>query len=43
MPATSEPRKPIRICFFGDSMVNGTGDDACLGWVGRICAAAGAT
>ena len=23
-----------------DSMVNGTGDDACLGWVGRICAAA---
>src|SRR6202011_3560744 len=31
---------PIRICFFGDSMVNGTGDDACLGWVGRVCAAA---
>lgn len=31
---------PIRICFFGDSMVNGTGDDACLGWVGRACAAA---
>lgn len=31
---------PVRICFFGDSMVNGTGDDACLGWVGRICAAA---
>jgi hypothetical protein len=27
----------IRICFFGDSIVNGTGDDACLGWVGRIC------
>ncbi len=31
---------PIRICFFGDSMVNGTGDDAALGWVGRACAAA---
>lgn len=31
---------PARICFFGDSMVNGTGDDACLGWVGRICASA---
>jgi lysophospholipase L1-like esterase len=23
----------IRICFFGDSIVNGTGDDACLGVV----------
>jgi lysophospholipase L1-like esterase len=32
--------EPVRICFFGDSMVNGTGDDACLGWVGRICSAA---
>ena len=31
---------PLRICFFGDSMVNGTGDDACLGWVGRAGAAA---
>jgi acyl-CoA thioesterase-1 len=30
----------MRICFFGDSMVNGTGDDACLGWVGRACAEA---
>jgi acyl-CoA thioesterase-1 len=30
----------IRICFFGDSIVNGTGDDACLGWVGRVCSAA---
>lgn len=27
----------IRICFFGDSFVNGTGDDECLGWVGRLC------
>lgn len=29
-----------RICFFGDSFVNGTGDPDCLGWVGRVCAAA---
>jgi acyl-CoA thioesterase I len=29
----------IRVCFFGDSFVNGTGDDTCLGWVGRACAA----
>jgi acyl-CoA thioesterase I len=35
-----ELRNPMRICFFGDSMVNGTGDDSCLGWVGRICASA---
>ncbi|MBU1003936.1 MAG: lipase [Proteobacteria bacterium] len=25
------------ICFFGDSLVNGTGDPACLGWAGRVC------
>lgn len=30
----------VRICFVGDSFVNGTGDDDCLGWTGRICAAA---
>ena len=30
----------MRICFFGDSIVNGTGDPDCLGWVGRVCAAA---
>jgi lysophospholipase L1-like esterase len=29
---------PIRVCFIGDSFVNGTGDDNCLGWVGRVCA-----
>jgi len=29
----------MRVCFIGDSFVNGTGDDACLGWVGRVCAA----
>ncbi len=30
----------MRICFVGDSFVNGTGDPDCLGWTGRICAAA---
>jgi lysophospholipase L1-like esterase len=30
----------IRICFIGDSFVNGTGDQACLGWTGRVCVAA---
>ncbi len=30
----------MRICFVGDSFVNGTGDPECLGWSGRICAAA---
>jgi acyl-CoA thioesterase-1 len=30
----------IRICFIGDSYVQGTGDDDCLGWVGRLCASA---
>jgi acyl-CoA thioesterase-1 len=33
-------RRRVRICFFGDSFTNGSGDDDCLGWVGRICAAA---
>ncbi|ASC70187.1 GDSL-like Lipase/Acylhydrolase [Halomicronema hongdechloris C2206] len=28
-----------RICFLGDSFVNGTGDPTCLGWTGRVCAA----
>ncbi|MFA6022405.1 MAG: GDSL-type esterase/lipase family protein [Rhodospirillales bacterium] len=28
----------MRICFFGDSFVNGCGDPALLGWVGRVCA-----
>ena len=27
----------MRICFFGDSFVNGTGDPIYQGWVGRIC------
>jgi lysophospholipase L1-like esterase len=30
----------MRLCFFGDSFVNGTGDPECLGWAGRICAGA---
>jgi lysophospholipase L1-like esterase len=30
----------MRICFIGDSVVAGTGDDDCLGWVGRLCARA---
>jgi lysophospholipase L1-like esterase len=30
----------MRICFFGDSFVNGTGDDDALGWVGRVVAKA---
>jgi lysophospholipase L1-like esterase len=30
----------IRICFIGDSSVNGTGDPQCLGWPGRVCATA---
>ena len=29
----------LRICFVGDSFVNGTGDPACLGWTGRVSAA----
>lgn len=34
--------RDIRICFVGDSFVNGTGDEMALGWAGRLCAAAGA-
>jgi lysophospholipase L1-like esterase len=30
----------IRICFIGDSFINGTGDEAALGWAGRLCAQA---
>ncbi len=29
----------IRICFVGDSITAGTGDNTCLGWPGRISAA----
>ncbi|MBD2292125.1 lipase [Anabaena sphaerica FACHB-251] len=31
------PLQEIRICFVGESFVNGTGDPECLGWTGRIC------
>lgn len=30
----------MRICFLGDSFVNGVGDPEGLGWAGRVCAAA---
>jgi len=30
----------LRICFVGDSFVNGIGDSEGLGWAGRICRAA---
>lgn len=30
----------MRICFLGESFVNGTGDPDCLGWAGRICVTA---
>ena len=30
----------LRLCFIGDSIVNGTGDATMLGWTGRVCAAA---
>jgi lysophospholipase L1-like esterase len=33
-----EPR-PVRVMFLGDSFVLGSGDDECLGWVGRVSAA----
>lgn len=32
--------RTTRICFVGDSYVNGTGDPEGLGWAGRVCAAA---
>lgn len=37
-PITAATMPRMRICFFGDSFVNGTGDDDCLGWPGRLCA-----
>lgn len=36
MRADIDPN-PLRICFVGDSYVDGTGDPDCLGWVGRVC------
>lgn len=34
---SEESLKEIRICFVGESFVNGTGDPEYLGWAGRIC------
>ncbi|MFH7030878.1 MAG: GDSL-type esterase/lipase family protein [Heteroscytonema crispum UTEX LB 1556] len=31
------PLLQVKICFVGESFVNGTGDQECLGWTGRIC------
>ena len=33
-------RRDVRVCFAGDSLVAGTGDESALGWVGRVTAAA---
>jgi hypothetical protein len=33
----SDAPKEIRICFIGESFVNGTGDPEFLGWTGRVC------
>jgi lysophospholipase L1-like esterase len=30
----------MRVCFLGESFVNGTGDPECLGWTGRVGRAA---
>lgn len=30
----------FRICFIGDSYVQGVGDSECLGWAGRLCVSA---
>ncbi|MEX1296930.1 MAG: GDSL-type esterase/lipase family protein [Candidatus Limnocylindrales bacterium] len=32
--------RSLRVCIVGDSIVSGTGDDAALGWTGRVAAAA---
>ncbi|NJM95443.1 MAG: lipase [Acaryochloridaceae cyanobacterium CSU_5_19] len=34
----TDEAKDLRICFVGDSIVNGRGDLGCLGWTGRVCA-----
>lgn len=39
-PARQGKTAVLRICFVGDSFVNGTGDLGCLGWAGRVCARA---
>ena len=37
---TDAARRDVRVCFAGDSLVAGTGDESALGWVGRVAAAA---
>ncbi|MCZ2858000.1 GDSL-type esterase/lipase family protein [Blastococcus sp. VKM Ac-2987] len=34
------PPPDLRVCFLGDSLTAGVGDDAALGWVGRLVVAA---
>lgn len=36
----ADPEKDHRICFVGDSFVQGTGDQLCIGWAGRVAAKA---
>lgn len=33
------PSRDIRVCFAGDSLTAGTGDETALGWVGRVTTA----
>ena len=44
IPRIQEPHtaaaRDVRVCFVGDSFVNGTGDNEALGWAGRVCRAA---
>lgn len=40
MTGNGENTEDIRICFIGDSFVNGTGDETVLGWAARVCATA---
>jgi lysophospholipase L1-like esterase len=39
-PQNGKEKKDIRLCFIGDSFINGLGDQAYLGWTGRLCNAA---
>jgi acyl-CoA thioesterase-1 len=40
LSSTTKQPRDLRICFIGDSFVNGTGDSIHLGWPGRLCALA---
>lgn len=39
MSGMQAPIRDVRLCFFGDSFLNGTHDETYLGWPGRVCAA----